>query len=423
MDKENTLDDYWKLIRKCQSNLTIEQLNQFFDLFVKQFNDSNEKYLLIEKMVLLLNHFPKRRKILTDSNILNHHLFVILRDLILLQQIDSMKIDLFHNVCRLFYNLSSNITNENIHLIKHLFLSSQLIEQISSYLNEMTKYLHNYLFIRSIGLLILSYKNLRRTAMSKEEYLLIDPIKKSVMKCLCSSDVNQRFESFQRNFIQRIDDIQLFYFDTLIRYLQWYSSDHYHPNEFIPILHNLMNKFVQWLIHCDSDKYFQCSSKLLTLIRHLSAFLIRPIESDSLYIFSDLFYSDYCELVSYWSMILSKMSLNEKDIRICQRIVIQNLYNLTLHWNVVHLMKRIPNLIEMLLKTSEIYDDEIQLNSFRSLGKLMNEKDIKTMNNSNQIVQIHLDFIRNTIDDPNNQQRFFSLLESLKSNSFRSLFE
>jgi hypothetical protein len=45
----------------------------------------------------------------------------------------------------------------------------------------------------------------------------------------------------------------------------------------------------------------------------------------------------------------------------------------------------------------------------------MIEKDIKTMTNPDKITAVYIEFIRNTIDDPKNQERFFSLLESLKS--------
>jgi hypothetical protein len=154
------------------------------------------------------------------------------------------------------------------------------------------------------------------------------------------------------------------------------------------------------------------------MIRHLSCFLIRPIESDILNHLCEEFYSDYCQLVSYWTVILSSTlaySNNKINVRFTTRIIIQNLYNLTLHFDVLNFMKTIPNLIPMLLRMTDAENDEIQLNAYRCLGKIMIEKDIKTMTNPDKITAVYIEFIRNTIDDPKNQERFFSLLESLKS--------
>jgi hypothetical protein len=78
-------------------------------------------------------------------------------------------------------------------------------------------------------------------------------------------------------------------------------------------------------------------------------------------------------------------------------------------------MKSIPTLIPTLLKMTDIQQDEIQLNTFRCLGKLMTEDDIKIMSNPSKIAIIYVKFLSSAIDDPKKQERFYSLLESLKS--------
>ena len=81
-------------------------------------------------------------------------------------------------------------------------------------------------------------------------------------------------------------------------------------------------------------------------------------------------------------------------------------------------MKTLPNLIPMLLKVTDIEDDEIQVNAYRCLGKIMMEADIKTMTNPSQIASVYIDFITKTIDDPYQKERFHSLLKSLKSKTY-----
>jgi hypothetical protein len=130
------------------------------------------------------------------------------------------------------------------------------------------------------------------------------------------------------------------------------------------------------------------------------------------------FYPDYCKLVSHWSSILSSTlthSFNKINVKSTIRIILQSLYNFTLHQNVLNFMKTIPNLIPMLLKMTDVEHDEIQLNAYRCLGKIMIEADIKTLANPGKIVSVYIEFITNTIGVPKRTERFCSLLESLKS--------
>jgi hypothetical protein len=131
-------------------------------------------------------------------------------------------------------------------------------------------------------------------------------------------------------------------------------------------------------------------------------------------------------LVLHWSAILSSVLAHFPDLMNAKkgttRIIIQNLYNFTLHLNVLNYMKTISNLIPMLLKVTDIEDDEIQLNAYRCLGKIMTEEDIKTMTNATKIASVYIDFITNTINDAQKKERFHSLLKSLKSKCFVASF-
>ncbi|CAF1509425.1 unnamed protein product [Adineta steineri] len=76
-------------------------------------------------------------------------------------------------------------------------------------------------------------------------------------------------------------------------------------------------------------------------------------------------------------------------------------------------MKTISNLIPMLLQMTDIQNDEIQLNVYRCLGKIMIETDIKTMANPQKVASMYIDYINNTMNDFNKTERFISLLQSL----------
>ncbi|CAF4654686.1 unnamed protein product [Rotaria sp. Silwood1] len=200
-------------------------------------------------------------------------------------------------------------------------------------------------------------------------------------------------------------------------YLQWYS-DYRDLENLIKILRILLKEFTAWMTSCPPDSYLQCSFEVGIMIRHLTYFLVRPIESDNLNIFCEEFYDDYCKLVLHWSSILSSTlahSFNKMNSKSATQTIVQTLYNFTLHSNVLNYMKTIPNLIHMLLKMTDVEHDEIQLNAYRCLGKIMIEADIKTMANPDKIAAVYIEFITNTMDDPVKTERFHSLLESLKN--------
>jgi hypothetical protein len=427
---KSIVDESCKTIQRYGLNISIEQLKASFDIFVFELNKidiCDEKYLLIEKIILPLTNFPQRHKKLTAAELITHEIFIILRDIVIIHQLhrkqneENIKQELLLNVCRLFSNICYNINETNVAEIKYLIFNKSLIDQIGNCLNDIGisgKYLTDYSFLLSIGFLLTSFKYFRKSQILTDEYLLINPILSGVIQCLCSSYAINMIQSLEKNFIQKLNDCQMFFLDTMSSYLQWYSSDYRDPEYFIKILRILLHEYTIWLTSCQPDCYLQCNSKVATMIRHLSCFLIRPIESDILNHLCEEFYSDYCQLVSYWTVILSSTlaySNNKINVRFTTRIIIQNLYNLTLHFDVLNFMKTIPNLIPMLLRMTDAENDEIQLNAYRCLGKIMIEKDIKTMTNPDKITAVYIEFIRNTIDDPKNQERFFSLLESLKS--------
>lgn len=161
--------------------------------------------------------------------------------------------------------------------------------------------------------------------------------------------------------------------------------------------------------------FVACSYKFGRLIRHLNSFLIRPVESNQLKDFSQAFFYEYSKLLFQWSFIFSSLIEQNCQEKFQWKLLVQNLYNFTLHFNLFPFIKTIPNLISMLFKLILIDDDEIQLNAYRCLGKILNENDIKTLEHSQRIVSVHCDYLRKTIRDKKNYERFCSLLESLKS--------
>jgi hypothetical protein len=431
------VNEHCSTIRKYGSNIDIEQLKISFDIFVSAIKETDihhVKCMLIEQIISSLANLPYRNKKLAESDLITHELFIILRDTVLVDHLlrrqteGNISHKLLQNVSILFMNLYYNINDKNIVQSKQLLFHKPLIDELASCLEEIGmhgKHFDNPTLLRSVRHLLLTFKHYLRNDIVTDEYSLIQSIFFSIVQCLCSSHAIDMIKCLKQDFIQKLDDGQILFLDTIPLYLQWYT-DYRDPKNFINILRMLLNEFTTWMISCHPDSYIQCTSQFGAMIRHLTYLLVRPVESENVHIFSEEFYHDYCKLVLHWSAILSSVLAHYPDVmnvkKYTARIIIQNLYNFTLHLNVLNYMKTISNLIPMLLQVTDIEDDEIQLNAYRCLGKIMREEDIKTMTNATKIASVYIDFITNTINDPQMKERFHSLLKSLKSNFFVASF-
>ena len=423
------VDEYCTTIRKYGSDISIEQLKASFDTFVsalKTIDIPDMKCTLIEQITSSLSSVPYRNKKLAESELITHEFFIILRDNVLITNLrqrqteDKIIQQLLLNISGLFMHLCGNINDTNITEFKLLFFHKPLIDELEICLKEIATdgiYLNNTSLLRSVGFLLVAFKHFHEYQTKTNENSPITPIFFAVIQCLCSQNAIDMIKSLKQSFIQKLNVRQILFLDTMPWYLQWYS-DYRDPENLIQILRILLNEYTTWITSCSPDSYYQCNSKISHMIRHLSCFLVRPIESDNMNILGEEFYHDYCKLVSHWSLILSSTLSHSSDkihIKLSTRIILQNLYNFTLHRNVLNFMKTIPNMIPMLLKMTDMENDEIQLNAYRCLGKVMIETDIKTMANPEKIVAVYIEFIINTFGVSKRTERFYSLLESLKS--------
>ncbi|CAF1620348.1 unnamed protein product [Adineta ricciae] len=426
------IDEQCTLIKDYGSNISIEQLKMSFTVchsVLEQINNVNMKNMFIDRIIRSLASVPYRNKKLADHELIQHELLILIRNNGIIDPLhrretsDSQTENLLLDTSTLFVHLSSHIDDTNIAAFKHLFLQKVLIDELTHCLKDVAMHSHylttNSSLLRSVGFLLVIFKHFHDNPLNKKEYALILPIFFSVGQCLCSSRAVQTIRSLESNFVQKLDDEQALLLSTMPWYLQWYSG-YRETKHLLKVHRTLLTEFTQWLINCHPDSYRHCSSKFATVLRHISYFLVRPIESDHINLFSNEFFHQYSQLVSYWSTVLASTlaySSDELNTKFSASIIIQNIYNLSLHRNVLNFMKTIPNLIAMLLKLTDVNNDEIQLNAYRCLGKLMDETDIKTMTNPEQLVHVHVEFLVKSIDDPHKTERFSSLLESLKSKS------
>lgn len=422
------IDEQCAIIRQSGTNTTNEKLKIALDLFVGEMKRSfmsKIDYGLIDQIVSSLNTLPSRSKQLTDVELIEHEFFFILRDSVIIEHFRRRHIPnnltdrVLFDVSILFMNLCYNVNDNSAVALKYLLFHQSLIEELAQCLNEMSTYgqhLNDPVLCRSLSCLLTALKHYQVKLIITDEYALSTPIFCAVSQCLSSSYARMMIHKLERNFTQKLDHQQVLFLDTITSYLQWYS-DYQDLTKFVQVIRSLLNEYTVWFTSCPPELYLQCSEEMAAMIRHLNYFLVRPIESGDMTIFSVEFYHDYCRLVSHWIFILSATVAHpSSDMNMsCTRTIAEMLYNFTLHVNVLNYAKTMPDLIVMLLKLTGVDHDGVQLNAYRCLGRLMREADIKALANPKKIAGVYVDFLTINVDDRQYIRRFYSILESLKS--------
>ena len=425
---ETVVEEYSIDIFKNGINVPVEELKAGLDSCVselKKIRTLDHQYNFIERIVLSLAKLPARSKQLTGIELIQHEFFTILRDTVIINHFRHRNLENYQTkqvllyVCNLFMDLYYNINDSNATELKPLLFYQPLIDEMADCLNDMCNAGHHFtdtLLCQSIGCLLTALKHYQAKLIITDEYSLSTAVFSAVSQCLSSSYAIATIRNLKNNFTQQVDHLQALFLDTMPLYLQWYS-DYRDLKYFLQVLRNISSEYTKWFISCPPKYYIECTLEMGALTRHLNYFLVRPIESDDLNSFSDEFYADYSQLVSHWICILSStLACPSDQINISStRTVAEMLYNFTLHANVLNHMKTTSDLIPMLFKLTEVDHDEIQLNAYRCLGKLMREADIKAMANPSKISSVYVDFLTRTIDDRQQIRRFYSILESLRS--------
>ncbi|CAF4098560.1 unnamed protein product, partial [Rotaria sordida] len=348
---ENSIEEHVMTIGQHGLSLPVERLKTSFDFFVtelKTIDDYEVRSSLIGQMISPLISLSFKDKKLAEIELIQHEFFLILRDQILIEHLRRRHIEgnltgkILLNVSILFLNLYHNITDTNVAGCEHLLLHYPLIDELVKCLNELNnsdKHINDPHLLRSISFLLTALKHLHAKQIINNEYSLLKPLFSVIAQCLTSLNTITMIRNLKRNFTQYLDHRNILFLDTMPLYSQWYSN--YDDLEiFLQVLRKLLKEFTDWFTGCSPDSYRHCTTKMGSMIRHFTYFLVRPIESDNLKIFSEEFYDDYRRLVTHWILFLSStLSFPSNKINTsATRTILQMLYNFTLHLNVLNYM-------------------------------------------------------------------------------------
>jgi hypothetical protein len=307
-----------------RESINVEQMKESFDLIIKQV-DENKNLLsdvkFIKEIVELLVH--SNEKHFCDPSIINHLIFVILRDYYLNvlqrwrygEKLDETTCFNFETISNLFLRISSYISDDSLSIFKELIFHEILLNEINRFLEDLSlnkKYLDEPQ-IKGIDNLFRTIQRLERTSFDNKKDYLFD----NIIKCICSP-------SFIEIFLQSVNQEndhpgQRFLLNTCTDYIYSHSIDKQHKQSLIDIRQSLLPSFTQWIVE-QSSLFRSWNNRILILFRQISFLLTLSIQLNRSIILDQNIYHYYCQLIDsfiniLYSIIQSDNSMNNKIIQ------------------------------------------------------------------------------------------------------------
>jgi hypothetical protein len=413
-------------LHEQEESMNVDKMKQSFDSIIKKIDENNhllsdEKFL--KEIVEVAVH--SNEKHCCDPTIINHRVFVILRDyyLNLLQRwrhgekLDETSCWIFETISNLFLKMSSHISDNRMSQLKQFLFHETLLNELNRFLEDLC--INNQYFqdpqIKGIDNLFRTIQRLERTHFDDKNDYLFD----NIVKCICSS-------SFIQIFLQSVNQEndnpgQRFLLNTCTDYVYSHSIDKQHKQSLIHIRQSLLRPFTQWLIQ-QSSVFRLWNNRIIIILRQISFLLTLSIQLDQHTILDKNILDHYCQLIDsfiniLYSIVQSDNIVNNKLTQSLIGTLTPNLYTMTLS-NQLEKYIQSKHITSLILKLTNFDNDEIQLNAFKILSSITIEQDTKNLLYSNNIVNIFMKFLNKIIDDSNQTLRFYNLLGCLKSNFF-----
>ncbi len=399
--------------------MSVEQIKQLFDSMIKKIDENNNllsDVIFIKEIVEIA--VQSNEKHFCDPTIINHRVFVILRDyyLNILQRwrygekLDETSCFIFETISNIFLKMSSHISDKSMPILKEIIFHETLLNEINRFLEDLSvnnKYLQDPQ-IKGIDNLFRTIQRLERIHFDEKKDYLFD----NIIKCVCSpifieiflQSVNQENDNPGRKFL----------LNTCTDYVYSHSVDKQHKQSLIDIRQSLLRPFTQWLTE-QSSAFRLWNNRIIIILRQISFLLTLSIQLNRYVILDKDIFDYYCQLIDSFINII--YSIVQSDNKLTQSLIgtlIPNLYTMTLS---NQLEKYIQNkhITSLILKLIDFDNDEIQLNACKILSSITIEQDTKNILYSNNIAKIFIQFLNKIIDDSNQTLRFNNLLQCLKS--------
>lgn len=411
------------------SSMTIERLKRSFDEMVKAFEENNGSLIDMPLLKETLEcSIYSNDKDFAQLNLIHHRFLVILRDIYLkmIQRwrdghpFDPCSATAFEIIPNLFLKLSIHTSSNESTVLKDLIFQENLLHEMNAFLIKLSidkRYLEDP-HLRSIDSLIRTIQRLERFQTNHQNENSLDKFYENIVKCICSPSLMDIFLQSVKTDNENIG--QRFLLHTCIDYISSHSINDMHKQSLLKIRQFLLHPFSQWL--SEQSTYFRLwNNQMIILVRQFCFLLTLSIQLNRTVALEADALSDFSQLIDSFvnilhSIVQSENSSNNKLAQALISTLIPNLYTMILSKELEkHL--RDKHVTSLLLKLTDIDNDEIQLNAFRILSSIVTEYEIKHFVNANQLAKAFRKFLDKLLNDSHQRLRLNHLFSSLNSKS------
>lgn len=410
------------IIEEQKSSITIQTLKECLDTIVAEMNKRNlinDANTIIKVLTLINKH---NTKLCSELGIVDHQLFIILRDYYLDilrrwrngQILDKVSNKAFLNISLSFTGICSYITDENVATLKKLLIYKPLADEITGCLTDIAtngKYVGDSQ-IKCVDLMMRAIYQIFQGRVEIQNDPVLVSILDAIVKCLCSSSLVNILRRITD--LKELDEAETLLLDTCTDYFSWYSGDR--RDEFCYTIRTaLLSPFTQWLLnHVSSFREWDKIS--FNAVKKLGNILLDfDMHHDVKH--TKEIYDDCFKIIDCFISILFSLSttLNDNFCINYAGIFLLQLYLLTLDQNILSYIKA-QDFSMTLIELANANNEYIQFNAYRILASILTEQDIKTLANPSKIASVFLTFLNSVIDDSSKILRLRNILRSLKSN-------
>lgn len=424
MSGSTIIDQQCTFIEKQGILITTNQLKKSLDAIVIELSKQKlTNNVTIIKQILASMHI-NGVKSYGECGIVDHQLFIILRDLYLdiLRQwrhgptLDKLSYDVLLKISVSFDFICTCISDTNVNLFKGLLIYKPLVDELSMCLTEIAvdgKHLEDPQ-INAMDYMIRAIHRIFQDRIQIQNDPSLAALLNAILKCLCSPFFINIFKQITE--CKELNEAQTLLLSTCLDCFSWYGGEY--REKFLSVMRTaLLSSFTQWLL-AHASTFRQWSMITIKAMKKLGD-IILDFDVEHGVQCSEEVYDDCCKVIDSFVFILSSLSnetTSESNIALIRTVVMQ-LYLLTLNPTILSYIKS-QKLPPILLKLSNIANEWIRFNVYRILALILTERDIKELANPSMIAKVFVAFLTTLIDDSAKFLRRRSLLRCLKSKTF-----
>ena len=417
------IDQQCAFIQEQKAIITTHQLKESLDTIIPELNELTAPNRMNTIRQILVSIHIDDVKSYGEPDIINHQLFVIVRDcyLEILRRwrsgavLDMSSYEVFLQISISLDLMCVHLTDANVHHFQKLLIYQPLVDELRSFLTEIAtqgKYLQDPQ-TNAINFVMKAIYRIFRGRISVQNNPLLTPLLDAIVSCMCSPFFVSIFKQVTE--IKQLNEAQTLLLDTCPDYFSWYGGTC--REKFCTVIRTALLSSFAHLLLSHVSSWRQWSKLMITAVKKVGN-IILDFDMQHDVVYSQEVYSDCCKIVDCFVSILSSATSAETqkiDSDLVGMIVLQ-LYLLTLDQTLLNYIKN-QQLAPVLLKLVNVVNEWAQFHAYRILAWILTEQDIRVLANSSVIAHVFLTFLENVIDDSSKFLRLRSLLRSLKCKS------